>query len=188
MARRRSRRSLVKGKPNLMWIASAGDFALVENATVWDAVLIPGDWSGTVTEQQCTLLRMVISCYTLCANEAGNPHAQNAVVFMGDANEQGGTSTLDISSWNEWPDFFLNYDRILRIFRLEWDGALKNGNVTLPVQFSQLPEPVMNLKTPRVLKGDDTVRVGCGGAFHQVTTETYVVTWFVRALVRIGLR
>lgn len=187
MARRRSRRSTVRGKPNYLWINTAGDLALIAGNTVWDALLVPGDWSGTVTEQTATLLRMVVECYTITINDSGPPHAQNACITLGSASEGGGTDPLDISQTGDWPDFFISYDRVLRIMRLEWDGAQRNTNVGLPVQFSQLPEPVLNLKTPRLLRGDDSVRLNVGGNFTPVA-ETAMVAWFSRSLVRIGLR
>jgi len=187
MARRRSRRSTVRGKPNYMWINTAGDLALISGNTVWDGLLVPGDWSGTVTETQCTLLRMVVSVYTQTINGGGPPHAENAAIVMGSASEGGGTDPLDISMPVDWPDFFLSYDRVLRIFRLEWDGVVANVNVPLPVQFSQLPEPVMNLKTPRLLRGDDSIRLCVGGGL-QMDLEQPVVKWFCRSLVRTGLR
>lgn len=188
MARRKSRRSTVRGKPNYLWINVAGDLALINGNTVWDAILIPADWSGTVTETQCTLLRLVVSVYTKTNNEASLPHAQNACILLGSASEGAGSDVNDISNLTEWPDFFQAYDRVLRIFRLEWDGALASSNVGMPVQFSQLPEPVMNLKTPRLLRGDDSVRLCCGANRNQVDVEVPTIVWFVRALVRTGLR
>jgi len=185
--KRRSRRSTIKGKPNYMWINTAGELALVSGNTVWDAVLIPGDWSGTVTEQQCTLLRMVVSVYTATSNEEQNPvpHAQNAAITFGDASLVNGSDTSDISVPNDWPDFFANHDRVLRIFRLEWDA--QGSTTVLPVQFSQLPEPVMNLKTPRLLRGDDSIRLCVGGRVN-LELSTPSVNWFCRSLVRLGLR
>lgn len=190
MARRRkSRRMAVRGRPNLIWVGTSGQLALVSGNSVWDPLLIPGDWSGTVTEQSATLLRMVVSVYTATiSDDQGGPHAQNAAIVMGNANEQGGTNTLDISNWNDWPDFFLAYDRVLHIFRLEWDGQNQRDVNSLPVQFSQLPEPVMNLKTPRAMKPDDTIRLVMGGYYTPFGAEVPLVTWFCRSLVRIGLR
>lgn len=188
MARRRSRRSTVRGKPNLMWVCTAGELALSTGVTVWDPLLIPGDWSGTVTESQCTLLRMVVSCYTWTLTSPSVPHAENACIVLGDASAGGSSSVNDISHMNEWPDFFAESDRVLRIFRLEWDGAVRGAGIQLPVQFSQLPEPVMNLKTPRLLRGDDSVRLCVGGGLVPALTEQPLVTWFCRSLVRIGLR
>lgn len=189
MARRKSRRSAVRGKPNYMWINTAGELALVSGNTVWDPILIPGDWSGTVTETQCTLLRLVVSCYTktLLSEAVVIPHSQNACITLGSASEgPGGTDPLDISAPADWPDFFISYDRVLRIFRLEWAGGPDSAN-HLPVQFSQLPEPVMNMKTPRHLRGDDSVRLNVGG-FVVLDLSTPYVVWFCRALVRLGLR
>jgi len=188
MARRRSRRSTVKGKPNLIWVCTAGDLALVVGDTVYDALLVPGDWSGTVTEQSATLLRMVLTCYTYSSGTASEPprhHAQNFAITMGNASEGDGSSSNNISDPGEWPDFFAESDRVLRLGRLEWDGTV-TANV-LPVQFSQLPEPILNLKTPRALRGDDSIRLNVGGRIA-VVDETPVVTWFCRSLVRIGLR
>lgn len=188
MPRRRSRRSVVRGKPNYLWINTAGDLALVESNTVWDGILVPGDWSGTVTETKCTLLRLVVSVYTFTNGASGEPHAQNACILLGSASEGSGLDTTDMSLFNDWPDFFAKYDRVLRIFRLEWDGANKSANIGLPVQFSQLPEPVMNMKTPRLLQGDDSVRLCVGGDFVYGPDTTYLIKYFVRALVRTGLR
>jgi len=188
MARRRSKRSTVRGKPNYLWINTAGELAQVTGNTVWDALLIPADWSGTVTETSCTLLRMVVSVYTKTTEEAGIAHAENAAIVMGSASEGAGTDTNDITSYADWPTFFQAYDRVLRIFRLEWDGAVNAGNPLVPVQFSQLPEPVMNLKTPRRLLGDDSIRLCIGGGIIPLTTEIYSITWFCRSLVRTGLR
>jgi len=188
MARRRSKRSTVRGKPNYLWINTAGELATNTGNTVWDALLIPADWSGTVTETSCTLLRMVVSCYTKCTTAAGIAHAENACIVMGSASEGAGTDTNDISAYADWPTFFQAYDRVLRIFRLEWDGQVNLGNPLLPVQFSQLPEPVMNLKTPRRLLGDDSIRLAVGGGVIPDTTEVYSITWFSRSLVRTGLR
>jgi len=185
MARRRSRSGAVRGKPNYLWVATAGELALVMGNTVYDAVLIPADWSGTVTEAKATLLRMVLSVYTLTLNDDEAPCAQNAVVYMGDASAGAGSSTNDISNYADWPDFMIENDRILRMFRLEWAGAASTG--VLPVQFSQLPEPVMNLKTPRRLDGQDSIRLGIGGVAAPVA-GTYTATWFCRSLVRTGLR
>jgi len=189
MARRRSRRSTVRGKPNYLWINTAGELAIVSGNTVWDALLIPADWSGTVTETQCTLLRMVVSVYTVTAGAEAVvvPHAQNAAIVLGSASEGGGSDVNDISMFNEWPDFFQAYDRVLRIFRLEWTGEGPVAATSLPVQFSQLPEPVMNLKTPRRLLGDDAIRL-CVGGRVAVDLSTPSVTWFARTLVRTGLR
>lgn len=189
MARRKSRRSAVRGKPNYLWISTCGDLAQVANATVWDPLLVPGDWSGTVTETQCTLLRMVVTVYTATLNEAGAHHAENAAILLGSASEgAGGSDPLDISNILDWPDFFISYDRVLRIFRLEWDGSLIPDNSVHPVQFSQLPDPIMNLKTPRVLKGDDSVRLCIGGGYNPAAAELPVIRWFCRSLVRTGLR
>jgi len=58
----------------------------------------------------------------------------------------------------------------------------------MPVQFSQLPESVMNLKTPRRLNPDDTIVLGCGCFRTLATAEVPNITWFSRALVRVGLR
>jgi len=188
MSRRRSKRSSVRGKPNYLWVNTAGELALVDNNTVWDPLLIPADWSGTVTETQCTLLRMVVSLYAYTSTSVTPPHAENGAIVLGSASEgAGGSDTLDISSYLDWPDFFTSYDRVLRIFRLEWDGQLR---VTegLPVQFSQLPEPVLNLKTPRVLKGDDSVRLCVGCNRTSLGAEVVAVMWFCRSLVRTGLR
>jgi hypothetical protein len=188
MARRRSRRSTVRGKPNYMWINTAGDLATIEGNTVWDGILVPQDWSGTVTETQCTLLRLVLSVYTYTTTESGYPHAQNMAIVLGSASEGAGTDTLDVSLTADWPDFFISYDRVLRIGRLEWDGVIKQLQTGLLVQFSQLPEPIMNLKTPRHLRGDDSVRLCVGGNFSQVASEVYAIMWFARSLVRLGLR
>lgn len=185
---RRSRRTGVRGKPNYLWINTAGDLALIEANTVWDAILQPGDWSGTVTDQSCTLLRMVLSVYTLTSLSADEPHAENACILIAHSAEVATSSPLDISNYAEWPDFFAEYDRVLRIFRLEWEGALKAAVVGLPVQFSQLPEPVMNMKTPRRLTGQDSIRLCVGGAWAQATNEAPGVIWFARSLVRIGLK
>lgn len=187
MARRRSRRTTVRGKPNYLWVNTAGELATINTNTVWSPLLQPGDWSGTVTETQCTLLRLVVSCYTSTLSLASEPHAENCAIVKGSANDAS-PSAQDISNINEWPDFFAAYDEVLRIFRLEWDGALRAANLLLPVQFSQLPEPVLNLKTPRHLKGDDSIRLCVGGGLQPVGIEAPVVTWFCRALVRTGLR
>lgn len=188
MARRRSKRSTVRGKPNYLWINTAGDLAKVDGNSVWDALLIPADWSGTVTETQCTLLRMVVSVYTKTFGATGLPHASNACIVLGSASEGAGSDTNDIDSYADWPTFFQAYDRVLRIFRLEWAAGPNMGNPQLDVQFSQLPEPVMNLKTPRRLLGDDSVRLVIGGGPTPLTTEVYSITWFCRSLVRTGLR
>jgi len=187
MSRRRSRRSAVRGKPNYMWVNTAGELATIFSNTVWDALLQPGDWSGTVTETQCTLLRLVFSCYTSTLTLASEPHAENCAIVKGSANDAS-PAAESISDVNEWPDFFAKYDEVLRIFRLEWDGQLKADNVALPVQFSQLPEPVFNLKTPRHLKGDDSVRLCVGGGLQPVGIEVSSVRWFCRSLIRTGLR
>jgi len=189
MARRRSsRRTTVRGKPNYLWICTAGELALITDETVWDPLLTPGDWSGTVTEQSCTLLRMVLSCYTMTDLLEGAPHAENAAIVLGHSGENASSHTSDISYIQEWPDFFATYDEVLRIFRLEWDGQLKSQYARLPVQFSQLPEPVMNLKTPRKLKGDTSVRLCVGGGYTPSVNQLATVSWFCRSLVRIGLR
>jgi len=187
---RRSRRSTVRGKPNYLWINTAGELALVTGNTVWDALLIPADWSGTVTEATVTLLRLVCTVYTYTTSAGGTPyaHAQNACIVLGSASEGAGSDTNDISTYADWPGFFQAYDRVLRLFRLEWDGNGRSMGTNLPVQFSQLPEPVMNLKTPRKLLGDDSVRLCCGGTWTQQDSETPVLQWFSRALVRTGLR
>jgi len=185
MARRRSKRSVVRGKPNYLWISSAGSMGLVANSTARDTLLLPADWSGTVTETQCTLLRMVLLCYTTTLTHSSPAHSENAVVHLDNANDDN-QSAYDISVYGDWPDFFAQYDRVLRIFRLEWAGELQTGE--LPVQFSQLPEPAMNLKTPRVLKGDDVVCLSCGGNFNPSDATAPQVVWFCRSLVRTGLR
>lgn len=188
MARRKSRRSTVRGKPNYLWINTAGELALIAGNTVWDALLVPGDWSGTVTETQCTLLRMVVSVYTGTVGQEATPvpHSQNAAILLGSASEGAGTDVLDISQPADWPDFFMSYDRVLRIFRLEF-AATQDGGTTLPVQFSQLPEPVMNLKAPRLLRGDDSVRLCVGGNVFMDIAQPHI-WWFCRSLVRTGLR
>lgn len=179
----------MRGKPNYLWIASAGELALGVGNTVWDTVLMPADWSGTVTEQGATLLRMVVQVYTDTRNAEGHPHAQNGAIWLSDANLEGGSDTLDISNWNDWPDFFMSHDRVLHTFRLEFNGTTVYApGSELPIQFSQLPEPVMNLKTPRRLNPDDTVVLGMGGFYGVETTEIPCVTWFARSLVRVGLR
>lgn len=185
--RRTSRTSRVRGKPNLIWVAAAGDLALVSGNTVWDAILLPGDWSGTVTEQSCTLERIVVTCMTNTITAEGTDHCQNGLIFLGNANEQGGTSTADISNFNDWPTFAADYDRWLHLFRLEWAGAVRTATFH-PVQYSQLPDPVMNIKCRRRLNGDDVVRLGVGGFFPVATTEVHTVSWFARSLVRIGLK
>jgi len=187
MARRRSKRVTVRGKPNYLWISSAGELAQIPDLTVWDAVLIPADWSGTVTETQCTLLRMVLSLYCVTGTPFGGAHASNCVITIGNASEAASSSTSNIDLYTEWPDFFSEQDRVLRIHRLEWSG-LDPGQTVLPVQFTQVPDPVVNLRTPRVLKGDDSIRLCVGGGFVQQETEVHSVHWFARSLVRTGLR
>jgi len=188
MARRRTSRRTIRGKPNYLWIQTAGEFSLTEHMTSHDAILIPGDWSGTVTESQCTLLRMVFTVYTKTLSDTSLPHAQNAVLHMADASGLSAPDSVDVSNVNDWPDWFMTYDRILRIFRLEWDGAVNTGAPAMPVQFSQLPDPIINLKAPRLLRGDDSIRLSVGGALTIATTEAPTVVWFARSLVRTGLR
>jgi len=185
---RRSRSRAVKGRPNLIWVATSGSLATISGNSVYDALLIPADWSGTVTEQNATLLRMIVSVYTYTEDETGRPHAENAIIAMGDASEGSGSDTSDISNFQDWPTWFQKHEGVLRVFRLEWDGVVRNGNTMLPVQFSQLPEPVLNLKTPRALKADDSIRLWVGGGETPSTTEQPAITWFCRSLVRIGLR
>jgi len=188
MARRRSR-SMVKGKPNYLWINTSGILVLNPGLTVWDAILDAADWSGTVTETQCTLLRLVFSVYAYNGGD-GNcaPMAQNCAITLGEAGELSGATSDDMSTVGDWPAFFLQNQRVLRLFRLEWDGEAKDTHVTLNVQFSQLPEPVMNLKSPRRLNGDDQIRVNVGGAYTTQGTSAPAIVWFSRALVRTGLR
>jgi len=188
MRRRRSSRKSVRGKPNYMWISTAGELAAIPGSSASDAVLIPADWSGTVTETQCTLLRMVFQAYTWTLSAESPPHAENCALILHDASAQSINDADSITQYDDWPAFWLKYDRVLRFFRLEWDGKVKDANIVLPVQFSQLPEPVMNLKTPRLLRGDDSVALVVGGGMLQVTTEVAMITWFSRALVRTGLR
>lgn len=187
MARRRSRSKAVRGRPNLLWIASAGEFALIQHNTVWDAILVPADWSGTVTEQQCTLERIVLMAFTKTITNDGVAHSENTVLFLGNANEQGGSSISDISDPAEFPDFCESYDRILQWGRLEWDASSTIAGFW-PVQYSQLPQPVMNVQCRRRLMGDDVVRFGCGGYYAEAIDETHYVGWFARCLVRIGLK
>lgn len=185
MARRKSRRKSVAGRPNYVWIASSGTFAPIYQATAYDALLIPGDWSGTVTEQGCTLLRLTLQCYTQTATAgAGAPHAENCAITLDGASDQT-VETLNLSDINDWPDWMITHDRVLHTFRLEWDGTLQPN--VLPVQFSQLPEPVMNLKRPRRLTGQDSVRLWCGGRYNYVD-DVPIVVWFCRSLVRLGLK
>jgi len=132
------------------------------------------------------LVRLVVQCYTWIRDEAGHPHAQNAVITLGDASEGTGSDTMDCSNINDWADFFLRHDRVLQVFRLEWAGG-PNGT-ELPVQFSQLPEPIMNMKTPRTLNPDDSIRLWIGGLYAPNASESVGITWFCRSLVRIGLR
>jgi len=188
MSKRRSRRSVVRGKPNYLWINTSGELAKINGSTVWDALLIPADWSGTVTETQCTLLRMVVSVYAMTMVAAGIPHASNCAILMGSASEGSGMDTNDLDAYADWPNFFQAFDRVLRIFRLEWAAGPNLGNPPLDIQFSQLPEPVMNLKTPRRLMGDDSLRLCVGGGPIPDTTEVYATRWFCRSLVRTGLR
>lgn len=187
MARRRARSRMVRGKPDLLWVASAGEIAVTTGNSSYDPILQPGDWSGTVFEKKATLLRLVLTCMTSTRDESGHPHSQNCCITMGDASEGTGSSTLDVSSPTDWPDFFLQHDRVLRIFRLEWDGVV-GGTVDHPVQFSQLPDPIMSIKCPRLLNPDDSVRLWVGGSYTPVSTETALVTWFCRSLVRVGVR
>lgn len=172
----------------MVWISSSGDLAVVDSQSSYDVLLQPGDWSGTVTEQSCTLVRLILMCYTMTVEAAGAAHAQNFCITLGDASEGGGYDTLDISAVSEWPDFFERHDRVLHIGRLEWEGAVSGNANVMPVQYSQLPDPVVNLKCPRLLRGDDSIRLWIGGQYVHVGTEVVLVRWFCRSLVRVGLR
>jgi len=187
MSKRRSRSRSVRGRPNYLWIATAGSLAQINGSSAYDHLLIPGDWSGTVTEQGCTLLRMTVCLYTQTAGDAGAPHSENFAIALGSASEApaGGIEVLDCSNINDWPDFCITHDRILHTGRVEWDGNLYPN--WLPVQFSQLPEPVMNLKRPRRLTGEDSVRLYIGGRYTY-TSDSPLVIWFCRFLVRVGLK
>lgn len=187
MARRKARRSGVRGRPNYVWVNTSGEFALVSTATQMEALLIPGDWSGTVTEQHVTLLRMVLMVHTATINETGHAHGENCAIVKGFASDDDSLSGYDISNYDDWASFFAEYDEVLRIFYREWDGVWRD-NALLPVQFSTLPEPVLNIKTPRRLTGMDSIRLAVGGGWTQQGTEVPVVDWFCRSLVRIGIR
>lgn len=188
MARqRRSRSRAVRGKPNYIWIASAGQMAIIENATAYDVLLMPADWSGTVTEQSATLERMLLNVTTDTRTEIGVPMTQNAAVYMSDANAAGGMDTLDISHYTDWPDWHMNHDRVLHEFRLEWSGQI-SMQPQMPVQYTQLPEPVMNFRARRTLRPDDTIALGVGGLFAAQQGEVYYINWFCRSLVKVGLR
>jgi len=185
---RSMRRRTVRGQPNYLWICSAGELAQQAGLTAWDAILQPGEWSGTPTEATCTLCRIVLQLYTSTTGVAGAAHGSNCCLTMGNASETAMSSTSDIDRPTEWPDFFAEQDRVLWTGRVEWDGNLINQNVLLPVQFSQLPEPVINLRVPRRLNPDDSIRLCVGGGFVQSETEAFVLTWFCRSLVRTGIR
>lgn len=186
MARRRARSRTVKGKPNYIWVASAGELTLVTGNSSYDSLLVPADWSGTVFEGTATLVRLVVQAYTWIRDEVGHAHAQNVVITMGDASEGTGSDTMDVSNYNDWADFCLRHDRVLQVSRLEWANG--PAGTELPVQFSQLPEPVMNMKAPRTLRPDDSIRLWIGGNYAPNSSETCGITWFCRSLVRIGLR
>lgn len=188
MARRtrRSRTTRVVGRPNYLWINTAGSYVVVTGGTTWDAVIQPSDWSGTVTEQSCTLERIVLSAYTLTRDQESPPFAANTALVVGPASNTTGFDSLDISLTSEWPEFFEKFDDVLHIGRLEWNGDV--NPVNLPLQFSQLPEPVANLKRRRRLQGDDAVWFCTGGSNPDIPGATWYVVWFARSLVRVGLK
>jgi len=184
MRRTRRRTRTVRGKPNMLWISSAGDFSLEAGSTSGEAMLIPADWSGTVTETKCTLLRLVVIAYTNALGDPGGPHIQNCAITMSNALVNP-SSAYDITLPADWPDFFSQQDRVLHVFNREWSGDVDAPH--LNVQYSQLPDPVMNLRTPRLLQGDDCIVIWAGGRYTSATM-TPVLEWYCRALVRTGLR
>lgn len=185
MPRRRSRARFVRGKPNYMWIASSGSVAQVLGVSERENILQPGDWSGTNTETKCTLLRLVLTFGTYTGGGSGTPHRSNYVIGLGDASTTD-VESADIDNVGEWPDFMERHDRIFHIGTLEWEGS-SWADQSLPVQFSQLPEPVVNLKTPRRLDGSDSVSMWVGGGVALKAAEANFVNWFARSLVRVGL-
>jgi len=187
MAKRAMWRRRNPYKPNLIWICSAGEIALVQNNSVYDAIIAPGDWSGTVSEQSATLERINLMIATKTITATGIPHMENFAIVLGDASATGGSDVLDVSNWDDWPSFFSAHDEgVLHVGRIEFDGTLwvSQGN---PVQFSQLPDPVVQCRTRRRLTPGTSVRLYLGGNFSVDTTEVHTVTWFARSLVRIGV-
>lgn len=188
--RRRSRSRTVRGKPNYLWIASAGTFGQLPGATARGAILEPGDWSGTVTETQCTLCRCTLILNALTTTASGDgPFRSNYCVGLHWASDATGES-LDLDNYTEWPDFFAKHDRVLRIGILEYENVQTQltGTGATPLQFSQLPDPVINFRNPRKLKGDDSLVVWVGGGPAAVGGEVRYVKWYARSLVRTGLK
>lgn len=189
--KRYSRRKVVAGRPNLIWVSTAGFISLVRDTTTGEKILMPSDWSGTVTETQATLERLVLSMYTNTQSFAGTAHAQNyAIVKHSNVLSSPGHSSADISQYPQWPDYFEQFDSILHIGRLEWDGTIETAGYSLKVQFSQLPDPMVNLRCKRNLTGDEAIGLAVGGAWDMSYSDNSApyVTWFCRSLVKIGLR
>lgn len=183
---RRSRTRAVRGRPNYLWLNTAGEYSVIPDATAWDAVIQPGDWSGTVSEQSCVLERIVLSVYAVCFDAVSPPHGQNTALVVGPASNNNGMDSLNISLDTEFAEFFAKFDDVLQLGRLEFTGELSPGY--LPVQFSQLPQPVMNLKCRRRLNADDAVWFCTGGVCPDVAIASWNVRWYARSLVRIGLK
>lgn len=184
---RRGRRSYTRRGPSpFMWVNGSGILTLAAaNRTSWVDLLTPAEWSGTVTEQKATLVRIVLQLYAGFDDAGGLPMAQNIAIVVGNMlNSTSNFDSDDISNPGQFPDFFAKYDDCLYFGRLEFPTG-EIGVPALLVQYSQLPEPVINLKRPRKLEPDDTVRLAIGGQFSQVASEHPVVYWFTRILVRI---
>lgn len=181
MARRVRRRAVGPTSKSGMWINVAGELLANPGSTQMEELLSPGDWSGTVTERNATLLRVVIQMYTMTFNGEGYPQASNYALVHG---KYVSLSGMDIDNFAEWPDFFAEWDDVLRIGRIEYSGEDVTGQVNLPVQYSQLPDPVVNFRTARRLRPDSSVILAIGGVNRILVAETYMVRYYARFFVK----
>jgi len=196
MARRFSRRRSVRGRPNYCWITTCGSGTLASvgvlgPSTIYDQILIPTDWQTVnATNNECTLVHTV---YTHCM--FGTAVGSNfsfcglyAIVKTGD--QAPGTSPPNLGKLTSFVPFFDEYDECLhwgQYTAMPYDAAaLASGLWVGGGSVTALPENMVNLNSRRKLKGDEAINVIWSAP--DVLQDQWVVRWFARSLVRIGLK
>jgi len=153
-------------------------------------LLVPGDWSGTVTETKATLERITLSFMTRVIDEpsvnyAGGWDSHYAIVKTN--THVPVLSAHDLNSTAEFPAFFGQCDEVIRWGHLQWANVTGVGT-TFPFQWNRnVEDQVLNIRARRRLEGDTAIRLFIG-SYSQQATEIPLCHVFTRSLVRIGLR
>ena len=194
--RRRATRRFVKGRPNYVWVSVAGQQDLEVTASsqsMSEQLLIPSDWQTLdTTNTSCTLCHLVYSqfIYGLNVNSAYSWSGQYAVFLASDV-ATGPIFVPGIGDPITFAAFMDTYERVMH-----WGQFTAMPYVSLPIaatvhvaggSAASMQENMLNLNARRILKGDDCVRIAWQG-YVPVVAETYNAFWFVRALLRTGLK